>query len=190
VIKMKSKLEAISVILTFCFVFGMAIVGISSAEDNPLALVTAVCDSAWAGCVDSGDSIWYIWDVDQVGWCIGELDGLVVVLELPPEAIFVSATDGSYSSATHSIVWGCPYPISCGMREWKDATVTIGPTATPGSTISCTATFEAIGYPPHTKVMTTKICGPPVPEFPTIAIPIAGVLGLVFVTIYRQHRRE
>ncbi|MBP2029537.1 hypothetical protein J2755_000457 [Methanohalophilus levihalophilus] len=121
---------------------------------------------------------------------------------LPSNVSFVSATDdGVYNASTHSVEWDLEYPEST-----KTLTVTV--TESSASTgyvlfnaayaefepeVRTIATIDTVSSEPQyrkagDKTLVIDCQKEEIPEFPTVALPIAAILGLAF--IFQRRKNE
>lgn len=91
---------------------------------------------------------------------------VVLVDELPPDAAFVSASDGgTYDAGTHKVTWNIGTLPAYAPTQYRYLTVTINPNVNPGDKITNYATINGAepGTGPTT-VRVTVIVAPPIIE--------------------------
>lgn len=152
---------------------------------NPLGLIKD--DGLDGACVSPEGSITYNICYSSTANTL-DVTNVVITDNLPPETIFVSATGGgTYDAGTHTVTW------NLGTLGASQQCVQLNVSVTPDSkgTITNSATIDSDQTTPKTVIVQTTICGEEqeIPEFSTIAIPVAAILGLIFFFNHRKRRK-
>jgi uncharacterized repeat protein (TIGR01451 family) len=182
----RNDLEIIAISLVIFSVVSMLLVGSVSAmalDDQPnLTKDSGVCD-----CVNSGGDITYTICYDNPASF--DITPVVLIDTLPEETTFKSASNmGTYDSATHTVIWNIG-TLTAGIKACVNVTVTVKPGTSSGSIVNNTATLKNT-FVTKTAFNETEICETQIPEFATIALPVASILGLFFFFNYRKRSNQ
>ena len=181
----RDVLRVIGISVAIASVLGMLLVSsVSAMVSKPnITKDSDVCD-----CVNSGDDITYTICYDNPWNC--NIYDVVITDILPENTTFKSASDnGINDSATHTVTWNIG-TVNALTKACITVTVTVKPGTSSGSIINNTATLNYTYNDKHTKTTfnETEICYTHVPEFTTIALPVASILGLFFFFNHRRRR--
>ena len=187
----RDVLTGIAISVAIASVVGMLLVGSVSAissDGKPNLTKTSgvLCD-----CVNSGSDITYtICYNNSASFGFTEV---VLIDTLPENTTFKSASDnGINDSATHTVTWNIGTLTAGTPETCVTVTVTVNP-GTSGSIINNTATLNYTYNDKHTIKTTfneTEICYTHIPEFATIALPVASILGLFLFFNYRKRSNQ
>jgi uncharacterized repeat protein (TIGR01451 family) len=180
----RDVLRVIGISVAIASVLGMLLVGtVSAMASNPnITKDSDVCD-----CVNSGGDITYTICYDNPWNC--NIYDVVITDILPENTTFKSASDnGINDSATHTVTWNIG-TVNALTKACITVTVTVKPGTSSGSIINNTATLNYTYNYKYTKTTfnETEICETEIPEFATIAIPVALILGLF---LFFNHRKR
>lgn len=156
---------------------------------NPLNLVK---DDRVSTCVNPGDTITYTICFDNAQ-NNNPVDNVVITDTLPTEVSYVSCTGGGIYAAgpPETVTWNIGTLAAGASQQCVTVTVTVKPSTAPGSTITNSAKIDSDQTPPTTVNEVTDVCsGSSVPEFTTIAIPVAGILGMMLLISHRRREEE
>ncbi|KQC03719.1 MAG: hypothetical protein APR53_04595 [Methanoculleus sp. SDB] len=110
------------------------------------------------------------------------VDNVVIVDTLPAEVDWVSG--GVYDGVTHTVTWTIG-TLTSGETGSAALVVTVKPATPVGTVITNFITIDSDQTAPTTKTCETLVKDAiPSPEFPTLAVPIAsliGLLGMIFL---------
>ena len=157
---------------------------------NPLGLTKD--DGLSGACVNAGGTITYI--MSYTNGNPTTVTGVTLVDTLPPEVSYVSCTGtGGCTQAGNTVTWSNIGSLTSGQSGSATLTVQVN-AGTAGLTVIDNAATINANEPntgPTTVHKLTTVCsGGVIPEFSTIAIPVASILGLLFFFNYRKRRRE
>lgn len=116
-----------------------------------------------------------------------QVTGVTLKDVLPQEVAYVSCTGGgSYDSGAHAVNWNIGTLAPNAPSQTVTVTVDVGPTAPIGTVLDnfVTVNGNEEGTGPttvHDRDTEIVAQGGEIPEFPTVAIPMAAILGLAFV---------
>jgi len=117
--------------------------------------------------------------------------GVTIVDTLPAEVNYVSSTGGTYDAVNHTVTWdigtlaaGAP-SATVSITVTVDASTPIGTILDNAATIDSNDTAQTTQHDNDTEVVKPD---QEIPEFPTIALPIAAILGLAF--FFQRRRNE
>lgn len=150
---------------------------------NPLGLTK---DDGVSTCVNPGDTITY-----TMSYTNGNPTAVtgVTLTDTVPAQVTVTDTGGGTQSG-NTVTWSIG-TLTPGQSGSKTLTVTVNAGTPQGSTITNSVTINA--NEPNTGPTTvneqTQVCGPSVPEFASIALPVASIFGLLFFNL-RMRRKE
>ena len=155
---------------------------------NPLNLVKT--DITTSNCVNPGGSITYDICFDNTNNPTMPVTNVVIDDDLPPETTFGSATNGgTYNSGTHKVTWPTIATLPGGAsQQCYQLTVNVKTTAT--GTLTNYATIGSDQTSPTTVTEQTTVCSVSVPEFISVAIPVAGILGMVLLISLRRRKEQ
>jgi uncharacterized repeat protein (TIGR01451 family) len=180
----RDLLIGIAISVAIASVVGMLLVGsVSAMASKPdITKDSDVCD-----CVNSGGDITYTICYDNPWNC--NIYDVVITDILPESTTFKSASNnGINDSAAHTVTWniGTVYALT---KACVNVTVTVKPGTSSGSIINNTATLNYTYNNKHTKTTfyETEICETEIPEFASIALPVALILGLF---LFFNHRKR
>jgi len=186
----KKGLRVICIYLAIAAMVGMLLVGTVSAmaSDNKptLTKVSDVCED----CVNRGDEITYtICYSNPASFKITEVK---LIDTLPEETEFLVASDeGVYNETYHTVTWNIGTLAAYTGEACVTVTVTVKPGTAAGSMINNTATlsYNVLLTYRATKTASdeTEICVTEIPEFTSIALPVAAILGLI---VFFNHRKR
>ncbi len=179
----RDLLTGIAISVAIASVVAMLLVATVSARAvGPSPSLTK--DSDVCDCVNSGGNITYTICFDNPASY--DYTDVVLIDTLPEEVTNVSASDnGSYYSANHTLIWNIG-TLKAGAPQ-TCVTVNVTVTGTSGSIVNNRATLRNTYYPINTTFNETEICETQIPEFTTIALPVALILGLF---LFFNHRKR
>jgi fimbrial isopeptide formation D2 family protein len=183
----RNDLKIITISLVIFSVANMLLVGsVSAMARNPyITKDSDVCD-----CVNSGGDITYTICYDNPWNC--NIYDVVITDTLPEETNFSSASDnGTYNSGTHTVTWNIG-TVNAITKACVTVTVTVKSGTSSGSRINNSATLNYTYNNKHTKTTfnETEICETQIPEFATIALPVASILGMFFFFNRRKRNNQ
>ncbi|MEA1984189.1 MAG: PEF-CTERM sorting domain-containing protein [Euryarchaeota archaeon] len=117
--------------------------------------------------------------------------GVTIVDTLPAKVTYVSSTGGTYDAVNHTVTWNIgtlaagapPATVSITVNVWGH--IVIGTFLDNAVTIDSDDTAQTTQHDDDTEVVRPD---QEIPEFPTIALPIAAILGLAF--FFQRRRNE
>ncbi|MEA1984348.1 MAG: PEF-CTERM sorting domain-containing protein [Euryarchaeota archaeon] len=117
--------------------------------------------------------------------------GVTIVDTLPAKVTYVSSTGGTYDAVNHTVTWNIgtlaagapPATVSITVNVWGH--IVIGTFLDNAVTIDSDDTAQTTQHDDDTEVVKPD---QEIPEFPTIALPIAAILGLAF--FFQRRRNE
>ncbi|ABE51082.1 PEF-CTERM sorting domain-containing protein [Methanococcoides burtonii] len=120
------------------------------------------------------------------------VNSVMIVDSLPVEVTFVSASDsGVYNSTTHTVTWTIGTLAAGAPSDSVSVTVNVGASTPIGTmldnavTINSDDTAQTTQHDDDTEVILTDN---EIPEFPTVALPIAAIIGLAF--FFQRRKNE
>ena len=109
-------------------------------------------------CVAVGGSVTYDLCYDNTGNAYN-VSNVTIVDNLPANASFASATGGgTYDSSAHTVIWNIGTLLAGAAQQCVQLVVQVDSTATPGSTITNSATIDSDETPPTTVNEITDVC--------------------------------
>ena len=151
---------------------------------NPLGLTK---DDGVTTCVKPGDTISYTMSYKNGNPT--DVTGVTLVDKVPAEVTVTDTGGGTQSGNT--VTWDIG-TLTTGQSGSKTLTVTVKAGTAAGTVIDNAATINAneANTGPTTVHERTTVCGVSVPEFTSVAIPVAGILGMVLLISLRKRREE
>jgi len=144
-------------------------------------------DDGVTTCINPGTTFTYTLTYENKGNV--DLSNVKITDTLPAEVTYQSCTGGGVYSAgpPETVTWDIGTVLQGASGS---VTVTVKVNAgTEGVTFTNFATIESDQTTPSTVTDQTTVCTA-IPEFSTIAIPVASILGLLFFFNHRKRKRE
>ncbi len=115
------------------------------------------------------------------------VDAVAIVDTLPAEVNYVSSTNsGVYDAVNHTVTWNIGTLEAGAPEATVSVTVTVDPSTPVGTMLDNAATIDSEDTAPTTQHDDDTEVIWEIPEFPTIALPIAAILGLAFLFVRRR----
>ena len=152
---------------------------------NPLNL--AKDDRLGGACVNAGGTITYT--MSYTNGNPTDVTGVTLSDTVPPEVTVTNTGGGTQSGNT--VTWNIG-TLTPGQSGSKTLTVTVKAGTAAETVIDNAATINAneANTGPTTVHELTTVCGVSVPEFTSVAIPVAGILGMVLLISLRKRREQ
>ncbi|WMW24839.1 PEF-CTERM sorting domain-containing protein [Methanolobus sediminis] len=171
------------------------VVGAEGDEEVPLLQLYKTDDVTT---VAQGGTLTYNITYSNRGYIGSEYNvyNTMLIDTLPPEVNYVSSSDGGvYDSTNHTVIWDIGTVEYDSLFMHVSVNVTVNPSTTVGTYLVNFAVIDGDGSMPvvvfdaDTVVVGGEVPNPqnPIPEFPTIALPVIAVLGLA---LFFQRRKD